>query len=282
MNFVAPMLKKLGSVRGIAAGALATAELPAKGTHYGLFLYARTAGAVPLTRAQIIADVGDVIVRVEGEQKFELSSKQILDLQKYYGDSDNAGNIDGVVPIWFYPRGLATWQEKMVYGYGMADVKSFTVDTKITGVAQLSTLDVWTYSTDENRVLGPHLTIRRFPQNFPTTGLQEISSLLKGGSDTAYKALHIELNTGTIDYVTCKVDGTLIHDQVPPNLNQIMNEETGRKFQAGYYSLAFDKINDLKGLLPMADVADFRQQINWITAAPGNFSIIAEIVKAGK
>ncbi len=278
MDFISPQVKKLGGMRGIAAGAVTTAEIPAKGTHYEIYLYAKTAGGVALTRAQIIADIGDIILRVNGVQKLELSATQLLDIQKLYGDAEVAGNVDGVIPIFLYPRQLPSWVEKSVFAYGMADVQSFTIDVKITGVAQLSTLELWVATTDEVRPMGQHLMWRRFPQNFPTTGLNEISSLLKDDPTMAYKALHVSFTAGAIQDASVKVDGVLIHDQIPPNLNQVINEASARKFQAAYYTFAFDKVNDLNGMLKMNNVKDFRQQINWITAAPNNYNIIAEIV----
>lgn len=284
MNPTFPVLKRLGSIRGIANGAVATAEIPARGTHYGIFLYARTSAGVALTAAQMKADIGDIIIRVNGEQKLELSATQLLELQKYYGDAEVAGNISGVIPIFLYPRNLATWIEKALFAYGMANVDSFTIDIKLaSSLAQLSTLDLWTYSTDEVRNLGQHIVFRRFPQNFAATGLQEISTLVKEGDDVAYKSLHIEIpGSSVIDYVTLKVDGNLVHDQVPVGLNNVLGEDGKRKEQSGYYTIALDKINDLSGMLSMQDVKDFRQQINWLTAAPNNFNIIAEMIKGLK
>jgi hypothetical protein len=53
-------------------------------------------------------------------------------------------------------------------------------------------------------------------------------------------------------------------------------ERSGRNPQTGYYHVAFDKNNDLTSFLPMKGVQDFRQVINWTSAAPGNFNIYAE------
>jgi hypothetical protein len=96
------MLKQLikqPDLRGIASGATATGEIPTNGTHYATYLRCLTAAGVALTRAQIVADIGDIIVRLNGEQIVEASATFLLDLQKYYGDCGNAGNIDGIIPL---------------------------------------------------------------------------------------------------------------------------------------------------------------------------------------
>lgn len=271
-------LIKQPSVRGIAAGAVATVEIPTNGTHHATYLRCLTAAGVPLTRAQIIADIGDIIVRLDGEQIVEASATFLLDLQKYYGDGLGAGNVDGIIPlVWVRPH-LATFPERIVTALGMANINSFTIDVKILGVAQLSSIDVISEVDATPRRLGQHVRITRHPQSFATTGLQEISTLPRWGNDVAYVAMHVEKNAGTFDKVTVKLGGNAIFEDIDPNLNQVNLVKMGRTPQAAYFSVDFAKNNDLLSLLPMAGVQDFRQQITWKTAAPTTFNIYAETI----
>lgn len=269
---------KQPSVRGIAAGAIATTEIPTNGTHHALFLRCLTAAGVALTPAEIKADIGDIIIRINGEQIIEASSTFLLDLQKYYGDALNADNVDGIIPIYFIQRHLPTHAGRSVTALGMNDVKSFTVDVKITAVAKLASMEVISEVDPQVRSLGQHLRIMKFPQSFATTGLQEISNLPKFGDNVAYKALHIEKNAGTFEKVTIKRDGYSIFEDIDPNLNQVLLELNKRNPQASYFHVDFAKNNDLLSLLPMAGVQDFRQQLTWKTAAPTTFNIYAELI----
>lgn len=271
-------LNKQPNVRGIAANATATGEIATVGTHYATYLRCLSAAGVPLTRAEIIAAIGDIIIRINGDQIVEASSTFLLDLQKYYGDAFTAGNVDGIIPLNWARRHFATDQERSVYALGMDGISSFTIDAKILSTLVLSSIEVLSLVTDEKRKLGQHVRIARFPQNFATTGVQEISSLPKEGVSVGYQALHIEKNTGTFDKVTCKVNNVPVIEDVDPNLNQVRLKETGRTPQAAYFHLDFATNNDLFSFLPMAGVQDFRQQITWKTAAPGNFNIYREAI----
>lgn len=269
-------LIKQPSVRGIAAGAVATVEIPTTGTHHALYLRCLTSAGVALTRAQILADIGNIILRINGETIMECDVQLFLDLQKYYGDADGAGNVDGIIPIYFTRPHLATFSERIVTALGMSNVQSFTVDVVVDAVAQLSSIEVISEVDATKRVLGQHMRIAKHPNSFATTGLQEISTLPRYGNDVAYCALHIEKNAGTFEKVTVKLGGNAIFEDIDPNLNQVLLEKNRRTPQTGYFHVDFAKNNDFLSLLPMAGVQDFRQQITWKTAAPTTFNIYSE------
>ena len=282
MGFMFPTVRSLGSIAGVAAGAKLTAKIPAMGVKHGFFLRCKTAGGVDLTAAQIKADLGDVIIRLKGEPKIEASATELLIIQKYFGDANVAGNIAGILPIFLTPRDLSTWQERKALAWGMADVDSCTIEINVVGVAQLASLELFEYATDEVQNLGTHLTIRRFPNAFSTTGVQDISDLVNNTPDMAYRALFIQVNTATITDLTCKVNNQLVYDHVPPALNDVLNEDGCRKAQATHYCVDFGRIRDLAGMLPMKNVTDFRVSPTWATNAPASYNIIGLIYKGLK
>ncbi len=268
---------KQPSVRGIAASALATADVPAKGTHFAAFLRCLTSAGVELTRAQMLADISDIYVDLNGQRIYDVSAKLLLDLQKYYGDADGAGNVDGIIPIYFARPHLSTFAERSLYAIGMNKVDSFVITLKLaSSLAQLAYAEVYSEITPEEREVGQHYQIKKYPQSFSSTGLQEVTSIPKQDATVAYGALHIEAGSGTFDYVTVKLGTQNIHDNVCPNLNKVMLQRELRTPQSGYYHVDFARNRDMGSILPMAGVKDFRTQINWKTAAPGNFNIFAE------
>lgn len=269
---------KQPSVRGISAGAIATTEIPTTGTHHVLYLRCLTAAGVALTAAQIKADIGDIIIRLNGEQIIEASSTFLLDRQKYYGDAISADNVAGIIPIYFIRPHLPTHAGRAVTALGMLGMDSFTVDVKVTAVAQLASIEVLSEVDSTSRRLGQHIRVAKHPQSFATTGLQEISSIPRYGNDVAFMALHIEKNAGTFEKVTVKLGGNALFEDIDPNLNQVLLEAMKRTPQAAYFSVDFAKNNDLLALLPMAGVQDFRQQITWKTAAPTTFNIYSESI----
>lgn len=267
---------KQANVSGISASSVATARIPTTGTHYALYLLPYASGGTPVSVANMKTAIGNIVVRINGEQILEATATFFLDLQKYYGDQANAGNIAGVIPIYFAPSYLATFAERSVFAIGTANVQSFTVDMNILSTTNMATIDVFSDVTNETRNVGQHIRLKKFPQSFATTGDQEIATLPLEGASVAYKALHIEAGSGTFVRTTVKVGNYSIFDQVPLALNQAILQRSGRKEQTGYFHVAFDKNNDLLSMLPMRGVQDFRVIINWSTAAPTNFNIYAE------
>jgi hypothetical protein len=270
-------IKRQPSMLGIAAGSKAAVNVPTTGTHYALFLECLSAAGVGLSRAEILADVGDIVVRIDGTEIVTASAQFLLDLQKYYGDAVGANFVAGYIPIYFAPQWLPSFAERSVYALGTNNIGVISVEVNITAVAVLSAINVYSEVTPELRPLGQHIRIRRFPQVFGSTGEQEITTLPKEGNSVAYKALHIEVpGATTVTSATVKIGGNAIFDQVKPGLNTAMLAKELRVVQNDYYHIDFAKNRDLTSFLPMAGVQDFRQSIVWATAAPTNYNIYAE------
>jgi len=277
-------IKKHANITGIAAGNIATGQVAVGRTYYGLYLRCLTAAGVELTRAQILADISDIIVRLDGEQIIVADATFLLDLQKYYGDSDVAGNVDGIIPIPFTRRTLPSNLERMVLALGTAfnkegnPVKSLEISVKVIGVAQLATIEVYSLSTEEKRKIGRHIRIKKFAQSFATTGEQEVNSLPLEGSSIGYLALHFTESAGQIDQLNVKVNSVDLYDEVPTNLQKVFLADRKRTKQAGYAYADFGEKDTVNSLLPMQNVQDFRVNLVWNPAAgaPGNYAIYAE------
>jgi hypothetical protein len=232
---------------------------------------------VALTRAEMIADIGDIVIRIDGTEILTASATFLLDLQKYYGDAVGAGNVNGYIPIYFAPQWLPSFAERSVFALGTRGIGVISVEVNITATAVLSAINVYSEVTPEDRPLGQHIRLKRFPQVFGSTGVQEITTLPKEGNGVAYKALHIQVpGASVVTDATVKIGGNAIYDQVKPGLNDMMLRKELRTAQTDYLHIDFAKNRDLTSFLPMASVQDFRQSITWATAAPNNYNIYAE------
>jgi len=273
-------IQKQANMQGIAASAVATTKIPSAGTLYALYFRCLAAdGVTSLTVAQIKAAIGNIIIRIDGEQIMEATATFFLALQKYYGDSIVAGNVNGVLPIYFAQPTFATFPERSLFAIGMKNIGAFTVDMNILSTAVLSSIQVFAEVTAESRNVGQHVRIYKHPQTFATTGDQEINSLPKSEITAAYKALHIETgsDTGGIDRVTVKVGGNAVFDQVDSVLNGVLLSRDMRTTQSGFYHVDFCRSRDLTGMIPMAGLQDWRQIITWNSAAaPSNYNIYSE------
>jgi hypothetical protein len=271
-------IKRQPSMLGIAAGNTAAVNVPTTGTHYSLFLECLGAGGVPLNRAQIIADVGNIVVRIDGTEIYTVTATFLLDLQLYYGQAIGAGFVAGYIPIYFAPMWLPSFAERSIYALGTNNIGVISVEVQVVAVAVLTTINVYSEVTPEIRPLGQHIRIKQFPQVFGVAaGIQEITTLPKEGNSVAYKALHIQTpGASIITQATVQIGGNAIFDQVTAGLDTVLLAKEFRTVQPLYYHVDFAKNRDLTSFLPMAGVQDFRQNLTWAVAAPNNYNIYAE------
>lgn len=266
-------LKKQPDMVGVANDVTAVGIIPTEGTHHSLLL-----NILGATVAQAKSELNDIRVKVNGETFVEATPTFLFDLQKFYGDCVGAGNVATIIPIeWELPH-LPSDAERTVYALGMADVSSYVVEVDCGTLTNVTGIEVFSEVTPIRRRLGQHRRINRFPQNYTVTGIQEIVTLPKEGNDVGYLALHIAKGaTGVLTIVTCKVGGLDIVDRQPIALNQVLLNKQRRTPQTGYEHIDFARSRDLGGLLPMANVQDFRQNITW-TTAPNAYNIYTERV----
>jgi len=273
-----PEMRKQANLPGIAAGAPCGLPLPPIGVHHGLYLMCRKAAGVPMTRAEIIADVGTITLRLRGEPKIEATATVLLDLFKYWFDSQGAHTVAGLIPIPFWRPNLQSAAEKALISWGMDDVKSYTIEVDIVAVATLVTIEIW--CEIENRIapLGRHLCIGYHPQTFAATGVQDIITLPHGDADAGILAMHIGESTGDINALTVKANGIDIIDEVSMEMNNHALKKAGRTGQTDYYHADFSVINDRTGYLESGPLKSWRVQPEWELAggAPGNYPIHIE------
>lgn len=281
---------KEANLTGIAANSRASGKVTPGGIHHGYMLYCQTSAGVALTRAEMLADISNIRLYVDGELKMDGDVTFFLDNQKYYGDFAGDGNLDGVIPLPWVRRNMASFQERSLYAIGMKnnpktgkDVSSITVECDIIGVAKLSTIELYVVKEEGERNMGQHITVGRNTQSFASTGDNEVSDIPKGGPTVGVLALHIRKpGSSTITKVTTKVNLTEIDDQVPNNVAKAGLAGRNRIAQAAYYHVDYAKHDDIAGFIPMAGVTDFRQKITWATAAPNAYDIFVERVEGLK
>lgn len=272
-------IKKQPSLMGIAANAVATAQIPTSGSHYALFLECfDSAGTTATTVANMKAQIGSIVFRIDGTAIWDVTATFLLALQKYYGDAMVAGNVNGYIPIYFAPISFQNWVERSVFAIGTNNVGVMTLEvTCAATITNFGVGNVYSEVSTEVRNVGQHIRVKKFPQSFASTGIQEISSLPRENAAVGYRALHIEMpGTAVISEATVKLGGNAIFDQVKAAFNGVLLAKNYRIAQTGFYHIDFGMNNDLNAFLPMAGVQDFRQILTWITAAPSAFNVYAE------
>lgn len=269
-----PLLKdiKNASLTGVSSNNLATRDIPKGGTIYDAYLYCVQPAGTPVTVANMKTEIQRIRLRIDGDLIIDATPTFLLDLQKYFGDREGAGNVDGVIPLHFASMILNNPASVALYALGTQNIDNITVEVQCGTLTTTARIELYTSRSDEKRNLGLHHRILAYPQNFNTTGEQEISTLPKTPT-IAYESLHIEDAAGTIDSLTVTANAVDIVDEIPANVQQVILENTGRTPQTGYYHVTFNRLNASNEALPMAGVNDWRQKINWSVSPGGNFTI---------
>lgn len=267
-------VKKFSNITGVATGATITGKIPAQGTLYEILL--RIDGTV----AEVKSELANIIVRADGEELVNASPTFLFDLEKFYGDALGAGNkataTHSILSIPFARRHLTSDKERSLFALGLADINALTIEVLCGTISTLTTIELFAVMTPENRRMGQHVRIHKFPQAFATTGHQEITDLPRGGVNEAYLAIHIGEGTDTyITDVTVKKGGYSLYDAVTALMHDQILPHNLRTAQANYYHVDFGQSRDLTSFIPMAGVKDWRVDINWNTA-PTSYDIYTE------
>jgi len=272
---------------GFSAGDKVVIEFTPAGVYHAIFLDFRKAAAAAMTEAEIEADVGKIVLKINGEPKIELLASEAIDLWRYYHARDGSHTISSVVPIWFNRNKVfGRLFDRQMMGWGMADVTSFTCEIDITATATLASITPIGYiEPDNTRRLGRHYCVRRLSDYFGSTGIQQIDKKLPYGQrDIGSFAIHFGAGSGEFKTVTVKASsGQGVDQEIYPEqtvaLNDILLHDHGRTPQSGWYHVDFALTNDPTGYLPLGPLTNLRADIEWTTAAPESFPILCEEVR---
>lgn len=279
---------KLADVGGtIAANAVLTSELPKSGTYYGLPL-SMLDGGVDETVAEIIAEVSEVRISVNGVDILEASAATIISLYSYYHGGFNASELAGVLPIRFARDHMPINAQAEVFGLGMVGVNSFILEITMGGtVNDIDQIQVRAEKRDIDQPMGQHVRLQKFPRVFPSTGLQEVTDL-PIEANAGVLAFHIEYDSSAMTSPTLLTDvSVIVNDteviKLTETMAQYLAEKAGREWQVdsttkSLFSIDFGLFNDLTGFLSHEGLTDLRLQLTWAGTAPGTYNIYREAV----
>lgn len=266
-------------VQGVVVGQ-ANAKILTRANLHGVLLRCLTGAGVELTRAQMIADIRDITVKLDGEPIWNgCDTTFLLDRQLYNGTIALGGNVNGMIPLMFTRTLLATASERKVSALGMNNVASMTIDIEIIGVAQVSRIEVYSIiDTDPIRDLGQHVRIDRLSRSFAATGVQELTDMpFQDDRAIAYLCEHIRSTApAVVSRVRVRRNGVDVYDQLPTNVNSVLLGYAQRTPQATYTHIEFDAERDLYSVLPMPGTTSLYHELTWAGGAPAAYNVFIE------
>lgn len=270
-----------GNLASVAASAVNNFVLPIGDNVHGIMLYFRSVVPAPLTRAQLITDVAQIRMWLNGELVYDRTATEALDdylfdWSKYGALAAPLGIIwvncmNGRLPIWDQRRGAALGMLKSGGTPGKGPYNTLTLEVTMTaGVATAAACEVHVV-TDlyPQEMTGLHIRRLRTTRDLMATGDNWVYDLPK----SATGLLGIRVTDTNIDRLEVLADSRYIYRDLELNTHLVMIDMAGMTPQAAYTDLRFDLGEDLWSYLPMAGLS--KLGINFhSTAAPGAGTVI--------
>ena len=272
-------LQSLGSFSGtVAKGSRLNFEIPKRGTYQTLFLCCRASAGGLCTAAQIAADIGDVEITLNGDQKIKLPAVTLQNIFEHRTGSAPAG----FVGICLYHPRWDTYAQRQDVGWGMADVTSATVFVNILSPGTLTTTSIEVLADwDETRQqpLGAHQCYGFQDVTFAGSGTLDNNTLNTFGPDAGMQAIHVQNGTPANMYLD--VDGKNIVNNVTPEIMAVINKEVNyTAVTALGTSIRLDSKNISAGLLPCFNISKLRFRAGYAGAvSEGSVRFIYEYVR---
>lgn len=274
-----PELIKLKNLSGIEDGGRPVVDIPRSGIYHGLFLVCRKAASALMTEAEIETDISNIRIRIDGDQKFDLTAAVLFDLHRYWFAKYGAYTIAGQIPIWLTRPHLQFAAERSLLAWGTKDVNSFTLEMDLAAsLSALVTVELWAMVESGSRELGRHLCVSKNPRSYAGTGIHQVSDMDYGDPDNLILVDHITEGSGTIDDVTVRLNKSDVNQEVPAALVAMLGRDVGRTVQSGYYSVDYAVFNDRAGYLPSGGLSNLQYDINF-SVQPDNFIIYREEIR---
>lgn len=278
--------EKFANVQSVVASGIGTALLPVAGTYYGLMAHCMDAGGVAISVANIIADITNVKITLDGVTVLEAPPTLLFKLYDQQYAKDGAAQRAGMLPILFSPDYLERTMDADIVAWGMKGIQAFQVEftfgAAIGTANHISQIAIFAERISETRPLGTHRRLLKFARSFASSGQQEVTDLpFEGGEQVVTAAWHAQYNgaAAVINDFEVLVNNQLVIKH-PPLGAQFRLEKSGRKWMVAgaaddLFSVPFDLTGDLKAYLPHQAVNDLRFRITW-SAAPSAYFLYRE------
>ena len=283
------LVQKKEATKTVAGAGLETVDFNVGGVIHAFGFDFRKAAAALMTEAEIEADVGNILIKVDGEPKIEMTAAQAFDILRYRTSQYNVFTPSSVLMI--YVNGLGMLDrviDRSALAWGTKGMRSISAEITIAAVATLASIEPFMLvEPDPERTLGRHYCVRKLADYFASTGVQQVDKKLPFGQpDINMQAVHFHMGAGSGVFtdVTIKASsGRGVDNEIYPMLklaqhNAILHDHR-RTPQTGWFHADFNLINDTLGGIPLGPLTNLRADITWATNAPLSYAILCEEIR---
>lgn len=254
------------------AGSVMQFNPPRKNTYNALYLLCLNSAGEKLTGAQIEAEVGDIEIIVNGDQKIKLSAKFLRAIFKARTGYDCT---DGFIPILFANDKYVTYQQKVLSSWGMADVTSFQIYANLLGtVTNLKNIVVYADISPIEQIMGLHQCYTYQTSGvIPLNGTLDCTTLSTFGADARIQSIYVSNpDTTNIDLVGeyLEANGVInLRQNITVPVSEIANLAFGNETPIATLGSAFrfDSGDDIRTTLAMANITQLRYRCEVVATA---------------
>jgi hypothetical protein len=274
-RFSARRTVTLPALNAVAISSVATASCPVGARKYHTLFFRYKAGAD--AQGTIETAISNIRLLLNGKEQWNLSLARLNALNAQIGLAFQTGLI--VIPLSRFDA--RTPQGEEAFGWGTADLQSFTVELTISAAAVAPALTGWAEVEDVSEPIGAILKRRTHSSKAASgAGLFQINDLPRKPSE-AYARLHLFSNLVT--EVKVVADSVEFFD-LPKQVATALYAKQGITQIANCFTVAFDSTEQVSDILPMVRmvngqpvlVQDFR--IDATLSGAATFDIVAELV----
>ena len=180
-----------GAITGLGAGNTAVIKLGIGLTYETLVIRMAKAG-VPATRADMETMLGNIRITVSGDEKMNISVKQLIADVEYYfpGAIADSGNL--VIPFW--RSYMESVDAQLGPNYGTTDQTSIVVEIAQLGGSTIDSMVVIPRINPLAEALGAHIITRKWTIPCPSAGVFQYADLPRNPGEVLY-SLMIEVPT---------------------------------------------------------------------------------------
>lgn len=261
--------------KALTSSQQATLQIPTGGKVQSLFLLFATSAGVPVTEAQIRAEIGNIRLTFNGKDAVNASAVELLDLFETLGNNVfNAAAIPaGAIELNIGRLIFNSPEVRDLMGFGTADVANIQIQVTAGTLSAIASVQGVSARTAVNENLGAHCEYISYPQNFNATGDHTVDTLPRN-TDSSYLALMVDDGaSGTITHSEVRVNNFTIRERLDRAVNGLLLSESKFAQPAGHFVHGFMD-GSIDGRLPMVGVTDLRCISTFsVAAGAGGYSI---------
>lgn len=274
---------RYGNVPNVGAAADNQFVIPVGDNVHQVMFTFLSAAAAPLTRVQLITDVAQIQLMLNGEIVYDRTATEALDeylhyFSKYGAMAAPLGTIvadcmNYTLPVFDQRRGAALGMLKSNGTPGVGPYNTLTARVVMTaGVATAAACEVHVV-TDlyPHEATGMHIRRTRTTRDLGAIGDNWITDLPRA----AYGLINLRITDVNIDHVDVLADSRYIYRDINWQTLQILADQAGLTPQAAVYTdIPFCLGNDLWSCLPYKGLSKLLINLHAGAVAPGAGTVI--------